>query len=187
MVSGINATYFTSDQHFGHANIIKYCNRPFSSVYEMDNYLIKQWNNKVGDDDTVFILGDLFFRNAYSPEKILENLNGRKNLIIGNHDKYWTRKVDIIKHFDVIITSTFLVTMGDHRILLSHYPIYDFNNCDYMIHGHNHNNINPDHFLRLQSNPNMLNAGVEINNYMPVSLDELCENNRQFLDRNRVC
>jgi len=150
----------------------------------MDNYLIKQWNRKIGVDDTVFILGDLFFRNAYSPEKILQNLNGSKNLIIGNHDKYWIRKVDILRYFDIIISSTFLINIDEHKILLSHYPMPDFKGCDYMIHGHTHNNINPEQLSYLQATPNILNAGVEINDYKPVTLDELCVNNKCFLVKN---
>jgi len=149
----------------------------------MDVRLIEKWNKKVEPRDIVYILGDLFFRNAYSPEKILQNLNGRKNLIIGNHDKYWIRKVDILKHFDVIIVSTSLVNIGEHKILLSHYPIHDVSECDYMIHGHTHNNINDDVLSRIDA-PNILNAGVEINNYAPVTLEELRENNRKFLSGN---
>ena len=57
---GLNLIYFTADQHFGHANIIKHCNRPFGTVAEMDEYLLEQWNNCVGRNDTVYILGDLF-------------------------------------------------------------------------------------------------------------------------------
>jgi len=55
--------YFTADHHFGHANIIRHCSRPFSSVAEMDASLLENWNSCVGQNDTVYILGDLFFRN----------------------------------------------------------------------------------------------------------------------------
>ena len=81
-------TYFTSDQHFGHFNIIRLCGRPFETVEEMDEALLSKWNAKVKADDTVYILGDLFFRAA-KVEPILKALNGRKHLIVGNHDHTW--------------------------------------------------------------------------------------------------
>ena len=61
---GMNMTYFTSDQHFGHYNIIRLCGRPFKTQEEMDEILLSKWNAKVKDNDTVFILGDLFFSAA---------------------------------------------------------------------------------------------------------------------------
>jgi len=80
-------TYFTADQHFGHANIIKLCNRPFSDVQEMDEALITNWNRRVTNGDTIYIIGDLFFRNSVPAEEYLKRLKGRKHLILGNHDK----------------------------------------------------------------------------------------------------
>ena len=86
-------TFFTSDQHFGHFNIIRLCSRPFGTVEEMDEALLSKWNAKVKVDDTVYILGDLFFRAA-KVEPILKALNGRKHLIVGNHDHTWM-KMDV--------------------------------------------------------------------------------------------
>jgi calcineurin-like phosphoesterase family protein len=77
------AIFFTSDSHFGHANIIKYCNRPFSSVAEMDREMIEQWNKVVTMYDTVYHLGDFCF-SAHAP--YFNQLNGNKFLILGNHD-----------------------------------------------------------------------------------------------------
>ena len=84
--------YFTGDQHFGHANIIKHCNRPFDTVSEMDEYLLAEWNNRVTTNDTVYILGDRFFRNAVSASDYLCKLHGKKHLIKGNHDKDWMKR-----------------------------------------------------------------------------------------------
>ena len=61
----MNMTYFTSDQHFGHYNIIRLCGRPFKAQEEMDEILLSKWNAKVKDNDTVFILGDLFFSPTF--------------------------------------------------------------------------------------------------------------------------
>ncbi|MDI6814005.1 MAG: hypothetical protein QMD10_10760, partial [Desulfitobacteriaceae bacterium] len=74
--------HFTADQHFGHANIIKHCNRPFGTVTEMDEYLLEQWNSCVDENDTIYILGDLFFRNVVSADAYLNRLHGKKHLII---------------------------------------------------------------------------------------------------------
>lgn len=69
--------YFTSDLHLGHKNIIRLCNRPFSSIEEMDAVLIENWNRKVHQNDTVYILGDLMFRSEKPPEEYLRQLKGR--------------------------------------------------------------------------------------------------------------
>ena len=79
--------YFTIDMHLGHENIIRLCNRPFSNVEEMDQALIDNWNRRVQPQDTIYILGDLMFRNKKPPEEYLRQLNGKKHLIIGNHDR----------------------------------------------------------------------------------------------------
>lgn len=78
---------FTADLHLGHTGIISLTNRPFSSVQEMDEVLLRNWNEKVHKNDTVYILGDLFFRNTVPASDYLEEMRGTKHLIIGNHDK----------------------------------------------------------------------------------------------------
>lgn len=77
--------FFTSDLHFGHANVIKYCSRPFASVEEMNEILIKNWNEVVGPEDTVYCLGDYSMSFHYVPE-VTPRLNGKKYLVPGNHD-----------------------------------------------------------------------------------------------------
>ena len=77
--------FFTSDHHFYHANVIKYCARPFTTVEEMNEALVKNWNETVGSDDTVYCLGD--FSMAFrSVELYTRRLNGTKYLVPGNHD-----------------------------------------------------------------------------------------------------
>lgn len=78
--------FFISDPHFGHANIIRYCDRPFKDVQEMNETLIKNWNDTVNPDDIIFILGDIAFGGAATFEEIVPKLNGRKYLVLGNHD-----------------------------------------------------------------------------------------------------
>ena len=81
-------TWIISDTHFGHENIIKYCNRPFSSVEEMDARMIKLWNNVVKKNDIVYHLGDFGVGNKEYISKIVSKLNGRIFLILGNHDSH---------------------------------------------------------------------------------------------------
>lgn len=80
--------FFTADPHFGHANIIKYCQRPFASVEEMDRALTERWNAKIGSDDDVWILGDFTMRSGATALNYLRQLNGHKHLILGNHDGF---------------------------------------------------------------------------------------------------
>jgi calcineurin-like phosphoesterase family protein len=79
--------YFTSDTHFGHYNILKYCNRPWKEIYHHDNQLIKNWNSVVNPDDRVYHLGDFGFKSKSVNKEIAEQLNGIKFILHGNHDK----------------------------------------------------------------------------------------------------
>lgn len=176
--------FFTADQHFGHVNIIRHCARPFQSVQEMDGVLIKNWNATVKPTDTVYIIGDLFFRNAVSADETLKRLNGKKHLLIGNHDKDWIKKTDTDVHF-ASVERMIEFSDGAHKITLCHYPMMTWNGIAkgaYMIHGHIHNNTDADYFSLIRNMPNLLNAGVEINGYRPVSFKELLKNNIEFKD-----
>jgi len=110
--------YFTSDLHLGHSNIIHLCNRPFCSTEEMDAALIANWNQKVHRNDTVYILGDLMFRNQKPPEEYLKQLKGKKHLIIGNHDRTWLKKCDLSLFFESVSSLNF-ISDGIHQITLS--------------------------------------------------------------------
>ena len=174
--------FFTADQHFGHINIIRHCSRPFSSVIEMDKSLLENWNSCVGQNCTVYIIGDLFFRNTVPAHEYLLKINGKKHLIIGNHDKDWMKRIDL---FDFFETVSYMaeISDGSHRITLCHYPLMTWDGCGkgtYMIHGHCHNSIDTMYFSLLQIMPDILNAAVEINGYQPVTFDELKYNNALF-------
>lgn len=79
--------FVTADCHFGHTNIIEYCGRPFSSIHEMNFELTRRWNSVVTQSDTVYILGDFAMGNKASIPTYANKLNGRKILILGNHDR----------------------------------------------------------------------------------------------------
>ena len=84
-------SWFISDNHFNHKNIIKYCNRPFSSVEQMNRHMIQCWNNTVQKDDEVFHLGDFGLGRREDLVRIFEQLNGNITLIRGNHDRLGTK------------------------------------------------------------------------------------------------
>ncbi len=178
--------YFIADTHFGHANIIRHSHRPFESVEEMDNTIIKNWRTKVKNCDTVYILGDMFFVGRLNYEEYLKQLPGKKHLIIGNHDKDWMKRVDLPQYFESI-SNYAEISDGAHKITLCHYPMMTWNGAtkgSYLIYGHIHNNIQADYWSLLKIMPNALNAGVDINNFMPVTFNELSENNRIFKNEN---
>ena len=81
--------WFTSDTHFSHANIIKYCHRPFASVEEMDEQLVSRWNAAVGPNDTVYHLGDFAVGDGKRFAKRVSRLNGRIKILPGSHDHGW--------------------------------------------------------------------------------------------------
>jgi calcineurin-like phosphoesterase family protein len=176
--------YYTSDTHFGHNNIIKHCNRPFSSIDEMDEMLIQNWNNIVKQNDAIYIIGDLIFR--LKPEKIdvyLQRLNGKKHLIIGNHDRSWINKTPAKHHFFESVNPMLYINDNGRSIIMCHYPMMTWpkqNKGAYMIYGHIHNNINLPFWQLIEENPRMLNAGTDINQFKPATLEELIINNTKF-------
>ena len=94
--------YFISDTHFGHVNVLKFDKRPFKNIDEMNSTIINNWNNKVNDDDHIWILGDFCYRSANPPEYYLSQLRGHKHLLIGNHDKTVLNSKSAISMFDSI-------------------------------------------------------------------------------------
>lgn len=79
--------WLTSDTHFNHANIIRYCARPFANAHEMNEVLIARWNEVVRPEDTVYHLGDVAFGSVEQGQRIVERLHGSKVLVLGNHDR----------------------------------------------------------------------------------------------------
>ncbi len=174
--------FFTSDLHIGHKNIIKLCNRPFTSQAEMDELLIDNWNQVVTNGDTIYIVGDLMFRTQADPNYILRSLKGKKHLLVGNHDKSWLNKVKADTYFKSI--DRYLETSdGKRKLALCHYPMMSWggiNKGSYLIHGHIHNNRDAAYWPLLASMSQALNASVEINQYQPVTFDQLLHNNEIF-------
>lgn len=155
--------WFTADFHFGHNNIITYCNRPFKNTTEMNNTLIKNFNKTVGKNDIVYILGDLSFLNTPSTTEIVKHLNGFKILIKGNHDHKSNtayRKMGFNEVYDkpIILNNLFI---------LSHEPLNSLMLGGFLnIHGHTHN-------ASENTLPNQFCVSVEMTDYKPISLVDI--------------
>ena len=197
--------YYISDLHFYHHNLLdKMDNRGFSSVEEMNEYIIEQWNKKVRKNDEVVILGDLSYGNGIQTNEILSRLKGKLFLIRGNHDKLYLED----KNFD---SSRFgwirdYAELNDDRkkVILCHYPICCYNgqyrtdergnSKTYMLYGHIHNSREQalvDNFINItrqtRIDPNsdkdlryipchMINCFCMYSDYQPLSLMEWIEN-----------
>ena len=173
--------YYTSDLHFGHYNVLRFDNRPFSTIEEMDNKLIELWNKRVTNEDTVYIVGDLCYRNKNGADWYLKQLNGHKILITGNHDSYTLKNQEAMKYIDKTY-QILSISDKDRRVVMCHYPMTEwegFYRNAYHVYGHIHNNKNMA-FEIMKQFDRALNAGCMINNYMPVTLDELIVNNNKF-------
>lgn len=172
---------YISDTHFGHKNVIKFENRPFADIDEMDKVLMECWNSRVSSDDNVYIIGDFAYRNEKAAEWYLEKLKGHKHLIIGNHDRITLDNRKAMKYFESV-EKMMHVTDGDKEICLCHYPLaewYKSRHGSWHIFGHIHASVG-DTFEFMKTRKHALNAGADINNYTPASIDELIENNKVF-------
>lgn len=173
--------FYTSDLHFGHANVIGFDNRPFANIDEMDQYIISQWNERVSSDDTVYILGDVCYRNSKDASWYLRRLKGHKILVVGNHDNVLLKNKSAIACLDQI--DKMLQVIDEKRqITLCHYPIAEWNayfHEAWHIYGHIHNK-KEETFEIMRKKDRALNAGCMINNYVPVTFDELVANNKAF-------
>lgn len=194
--------FFTSDTHFGHGNIIKYCNRPFVDKVEMDRVLIENWNAVVGPQDRIYHLGDFAFLKQDQMRDVLKKLNGEKILIRGNHDK--SKSVMLSVGFDQVYDALQIDINGE-TLWMSHYP-YPYIEYDPYIEDHDdpdaHHEIMADHGQPKDNGhtwllcghvhtawkskqwkdrkSGMLNVGVDQWGYKPISIDQVAEEIRRL-------
>ena len=159
--------WVTSDFHLGHRNIIEYCNRPFRDINEMDTTIIKNFNEVVNPDDTVFFLGDFCFGNL---DYYLKKFRGNIIFIKGNHDKRSKLKT-IIKSLQI--------KYQNYYINMTHDPKDVNYDCDFNIVGHIHEKwttqviIDTNSYLLDKPKTLAINCGVDVWNFYPVELQEL--------------
>ena len=139
------AVFFTSDLHLGHRTMLDICARPFRSVEAMNEQLIKSINERVGTNDTLWILGDVSYRiGREEAEALLRQINCNDlRLVRGNHDKDWSDN-DLFAE----ICDYKELKLDGRRVCLMHYPIASWNGMhrgSVHLHGHSHNG--PDYNL----------------------------------------
>ena len=178
-------TFWTSDQHIGHLNIVRYCARPFADVHEMREVIIARYNEMVGPDDLVYHLGDVAMDEKYVAP-FVTRLNGRKILISGNHDKCHPchknhermRRKYLTYGFEDVLTHTFYEPLG---VAMCHLP-YAGDHKDDRFPEHRPKNEGKPllcghiHEKWREHGP-MLNVGVDANDFRPVTEDQV----RQFV------
>lgn len=167
--------YITSDTHFNHSNIIKYCNRPFHDIYEMNQAIIDRWNSIVNDNDIVYHLGDFAFIRkdnlelSYAQQlrqqirEFVDRLNGKIILIKGNHDTLSNFQAEECGFFEYYQKPVYV---GDY--ILTHVPQEDVPSDLINVHGHIHNT-----YLEQFQKPWYYNVSCDLHDFKPIRLDEL--------------
>lgn len=159
-----NNIFLTSDTHFTHANIIRYfCVRPFASVEEMNETLIERWNSVVRHNDHVYHLGDVYFKKE-GIEDILKRLNGKKRLVIGNHDEL--KDGVLTRFFEKVMVSRYF---KDEKLFLTHIPVQ----VDSILGGPDVKNVHGHIHEKLIESDRYVNICVEHTNYKPVPIEEV--------------
>lgn len=184
-------TWFTSDLHFGHKNIMNYCNRPWAKdprnptdaeARDMDEALIANWNAVVGERDEVFNLGDFAlgcqFSHAWS---CLERLNGRQIFIEGNHDGLAFR---LRSHFYTYNTGYMETQVEGQKIVMCHYALREWHHSlrgVWHLYGHNHGTL-PPFGKSVDVGVDNVHSFVPGAWYRPVSFEEL----KTFMERQPI-
>lgn len=185
--------YFISDTHFFHENVIRFDNRPFTCIEEMNAKIRDWWNNTVSSKDRVYILGDFIWLPPSNPEyiKFTRSLNGRKVLIKGNHDNTEKFSHDLKNCFEDICQRK-EIKLNKKHIILDHYPqmIYRHDTDSNVFHFHGHTHITSEQdwvekwtraliFNRGMGQPTgqIINVGCMIPymNYIPRTMEEIIE------------
>ena len=163
-------TWITSDTHFGHKNIMKFCpeSRPYTDVYEMNKTLVENWNSCVGENDIIYHLGDFAFMSAAMLMSYLDELNGRIRLVHGNHDNVILKNRKVQEYFEWVKPYE-EVKINKVRVVLFHYPIAEWNGAHHgsvHFHGHLHSN---------RVFGRSMDVGCDSNKCMPYNFEELVD------------
>ena len=181
--------FLTSDSHYGHFNICKYCHRPFQSRSEMDQTLIKNWNVVVPEDGIVVHCGDFMLphnEDIKEYNKYLNQLHGRVLLLRGNHDR---ASLDWVSDKLIAVRDQAMIVVDGVKIFAQHYPCAAFNG-DYHVYGHIHTLADGscygiDGDVTKVMRKNTYDVGVDQNGYTPVSYWQLCDIFRKKMNNDR--
>ena len=170
----VEKIWFTSDWHLGHKNIIHLSNRPFKTIEQHDEFIVRRFNELVQPDDIVWILGDISFNQSYKNyADLFGRLNGKISVVLGNHDN--RQHLLRCKQDGLIqdVRESKILNIGSDTIHLTHYPLlewFNFHKGAYSIHGHTHGNVN-DYCKSTD-------VSLECWSYEPVEWQEL----KQYID-----
>ena len=191
--------YYISDCHFFHRNVDAFDSRGFETMFQMHEEMMKKWNERIKDEDEVYIIGDFSFGKGVETWEILNKLRGKLILIEGNHDFHYLDDKEFVDTiFDDIVYYAEIKDSG-RDVVLSHYPIFFYNHqfkadkenkpLTYMLYGHVHNTYDEylvnhfineaSHFDRIHTSEivaptpiNLINTFCLFSNYYPLTLDE---------------
>lgn len=163
-------TFFTSDIHLFHRNILKFEPeaRPFETLEEMHTEIIKRWNSKVSKGDEVYILGDVSFGKDFETVEILDQLNGEFCLVIGNHDEKILRSNSFKKKFSGGFADIIDTKINGKHYVMCHYPLMTWNRSHHgsiNLFGHLHS--------KWKGNSQQLNVGMDCHNLTPICIDDI--------------
>lgn len=173
-----NSLFFTADTHFNHANILRFCNRPFADVEEMNETIITRWNQVIGNDCHVFHLGDFCQGGSAEWSRLLDRLNGRIHLIVGNHDLKNLRQGFMNRFEEVVMQQR--IEVETKSIYLNHYPFLCFEggykSNVWQLFGHVHTRthntgLDADRLAYLY--PTQYDVGMDNNDFTPLSYEEV--------------
>lgn len=160
--------WFSSDYHLGHKNVIKYDNRPYDNITEMNESIILNHNKLVAHDDDFYFLGDFSFANVEQTERFLQRLNGRKFFIKGNHDK--KEIIALYKKYGTYLGDFAEIKINGQSITLCHYALRVWNKSHYgawHLYGHSHGSL-PDN-----KNSLSFDIGINCHDYKPLEFKEV--------------
>jgi len=160
-------TWFTADTHFGHTNIIKFCNRPFKSIDQMNRVLTMNWNARIKPEDFVLHLGDFAFKEKSKVNVYLKNLNGHITFLRGNHDNN--------NSLNTRIFST-VVKIGGKSFFCIHNPREVNLKYNYALVGHVHGKWR----IKERGRCLLVNVGVDVWNFHPININEILKAISQF-------
>ncbi len=163
-------TFFTSDLHFWHNNVIHFCKRPYGSVEQMNQSLIDNWNMVVGEKDHIWLLGDFSFGTVDQTAEILNQLKGIKHLIVGNHDRKGRAARLFNKQWEKWFVDRhdyFRLKVDGYNLVLCHFPFAAWERGYINLHGHLHS------LSGYQNKWKQYDVGVDANNYTPILLEDV--------------
>jgi calcineurin-like phosphoesterase family protein len=166
-------TFFTSDLHLGHANIINLCKRPFADGETMDRTLIDRWNGVVGHEDEVWVIGDFAYRSPKAAPAYLAQLQGVKHLVTGNHDSTDTARAKGWASVQALAEIDLKADGAACHIVMCHYALRTLPRMakgGLNFYGHSHGRLNGYQTTR---GGGQLDVGVDCWDFRPVSLTEI--------------